>query len=197
MFNKEKLAELNTTPQEVAVLLCVLYDVNFDAEIKSLIAKGYISKYGVKPNANLNVTTYNTGRKFLNDVVMAQKENSKKAIDYSELASRLKSVFPKGKKDGTNNYWADGIATIVRRLQLFNHKYPNNYTDDDIVSAAERYVRSFNGQYRTMRTLKYFMFKEEVNAAGENEGVSDLLATLESDDSSDSLSGFDWDTNIV
>ncbi len=196
MFDEQKLEELGTTPQELATLLCVFYDVNIEAEIENLLQKGYISKYGAKPHNHMNVITYNTGRKFLNNVVMAHRDKAKKATDYTELATRLKAVFPKGKKDGTNNYWADGVATLVRRLQLFNHKYPNEYTDDEIVAAAEKYVKSFNGQYRTMRTLKYFMFKEETNAAGENEGVSDLLAVLEAGDSDDNM-GFDWDTNLV
>ena len=197
MFNKEKLKKLDTTPQEMAALLCIFYDVNMEEELSNLLKKGYISSYGVKPDSNMPYVVYNKGRKLITDVAMSFNSKLKPFTDYTELATRLKALFPKGKKEGTNNYWAEGIAVLVRRLQLFNHKYPNKYTDDEIVNAAERYVKSFNGQYRTMRTLKYFLFKEEVNAAGENEGVSDLLNVLEAGESDSNSIGFDWDTNVV
>ena len=51
----------------------------------------------------------------------------------SNLARQLKEIFPKGKKEGTNNYWAEGNALIIRRLKLFFKKYGSDYTDEQIV----------------------------------------------------------------
>ena len=112
-----------------------------------------------------------------------------------QLATRLKEIFPKGKKDGTNYYWADGVALIVRRLKLFFKKYGNTYTDEQIIQATSKYVEGFNGNYTYMRLLKYFIFKEKVGAAGEVEGDSELISYIENFGQEDTLSR-DWNTEL-
>ena len=100
------------------------------------------------------------------------------------LAERLRVIFPKGKKAGTNYYWAEGVDLIVRRLKLFFKKYGNKFTDEQIIQAAEKYVQSFNGDYTYMRLLKYFIFKEEdselisyIENAGQEEKWKDNWTT--------------------
>ena len=111
------------------------------------------------------------------------------------LAIRLKEIFPKGKKDGTNYYWADGVALIVRRLQLFFKKYGNTYTDEQIIQATEKYVQGFNGNYQYMRLLKYFILKEKVGAAGEVEGDSELISYIENAGQEENLRN-DWTSTL-
>ena len=111
------------------------------------------------------------------------------------MATRLKEIFPKGKKDGTNYYWADGVALIVRRLKLFFKKYGNTYTDEQIIQATEKYVQGFNGNYQYMRLLKYFILKEKIGAAGEVEGDSELISYIENFGQEDTLSN-DWASTL-
>jgi len=90
-------------------------------------------------------------------------ERKKDLAQLEELAERLKAVFPEGKKPGINKYWAEGPALIVKRIEKFFEKFGRKpeWTDDAIVEAAQRYVESFNGDYTWMRTLKYFLWKDE------------------------------------
>jgi hypothetical protein len=66
----------------------------------------------------------------------------------------------------------------MRRLKKWYEKYPNNYTDDEIVEATERYVTSFNGNYAMMKILLYFIMKNE-NINGETIERSTLNETIE------------------
>lgn len=115
--------------------------------------------------------------------------------DLKELASKLKSIFPKGSKDGTNTPWADGVALIEKRLKIFFKKY-GEYPYEDIIKATQKYVDSFNGNYRLMRTLRYFIWKESRGAAGDVESTSDLLTFLERADDVENLRD-DWTSTII
>lgn len=117
-----------------------------------------------------------------------------KTRSYKELAAELKTIFPPGKKEGTNRYWAEGVALIERRLKLFEKKY-GLYSPESILEAAKKYVEGFNGNYRFMRTLRYFIFREEIGVAGEVESKSDLLTYLENAGEEDGLRN-DWTTEL-
>jgi len=105
--------------------------------------------------------------------------------DINNLAKELKELFPKGKKDGTNYYWSDGIQLIVRRLRLFFKKYGNTYTNEQILQAADKYIKGFNGDYRYMKLLKYFIFKEKLGVGGDIEGESELINYIENNGQED------------
>lgn len=120
---------------------------------------------------------------------------TKESKDYKTLATKLKEVFPSGKKDGTSNYWAEGTTLIERRLKQFEKKY-GLFSDEAILNAARKYVEGFNGNYRYMRTLRYFIFREERGAAGDVESKSDLLTYLENAGEEDNLKN-DWTSTVV
>ena len=84
---------------------------------------------------------------------------------------------------------------IVRRLKLFFKKYGNEFTDEQIVQAAEKYVQGFNGNYQYMRLLKYFIFKEKVGANGEVEGDSELISYIENAGQEEDLKN-DWTSSL-
>jgi hypothetical protein len=152
---------------------------------ESLIKKGLIADnstyiHGIEDAKRYAITK--EGEDLLNKIFSSSdKDTSKKKTDAQLLllAANLKEVFPKGLKVGTNNYWSDGKALIVKRLKLFIRKYGADFKDEDVIDAAKRYVESFNGNYNFMRTLKYFIFKEGVNADGDKESSSDLLTWME------------------
>ena len=75
----------------------------------------------------------------------------------------------------------------MRRLNTFFLKYGDSYTDEQILNAARQYVEGFNGNYRYMRLLKYFIFKESLNANNEVEGGSELLTYIENEGQEDTL----------
>ena len=121
-------------------------------------------------------------RNIIDSILSDSNLKEEKKSELEILASKLKEVFPKGKKEGTNQYWSEGTALIIKRLNLFYRKYGKSYTNEQILDAARRYVESYKGDYRFMRTLKYFIWAEKTNAKSEVESTSDLLTYIENKD---------------
>lgn len=117
------------------------------------------------------------GKEFVNQVLTESQIHDNRD-DLKELAKSLKEIYPKGRKEGSSLPWADGIALIEKRLKLFFKKY-GEFSHEAIISATKDYVEGFNGDYRFMRTLRYFIWKEERGAGGDIESTSDLLTYLE------------------
>lgn len=92
------------------------------------------------------------------------------------LASKLRDLYPSGKKAGTNYYWKDSVALISQRLAMFFKKFGDKFTDEQIVQATRGYIESFNGNYQYMQLLKYFIYKRGVE---KGEETSQLLSYME------------------
>lgn len=169
------------------VLLLYEYALKISPESmkQSLIDKGYITSAG---NLFDRYTATDKAVKLLDNVLADSSVDDDTKI--TELATKLKELYPKGKKEGTNQFWADGVSIIVKRLKIFYKKY-GFYDNDTIIKATEDYIKSFNGDYRFMKTLKYFLWSEKVNKAGEVEPTSDLLTYIENADEIDELNN-DW-----
>lgn len=169
------------------VLLLYEYALKISPESmkQSLIDKGYITSAG---NLFDRYTATDKAVKLLDNVLADSSVDDDTKI--TELATKLKELYPKGKKEGTNQFWADGVSIIVKRLKIFYKKY-GFYDNDIIIKATENYIKSFNGDYRFMKTLKYFLWSEKVNKAGEVEPTSDLLTYIENAGEIDELSN-DW-----
>ena len=169
------------------VLLLYEYALKISPESmkQSLIDKGYITNAG---NLFGRYTATDKAVKLLDNVLADSSVDDDTKI--TELATKLKELYPKGKKEGTNQFWADGVSIIVKRLKIFYKKY-GFYDNDIIIKATENYIKSFNGDYRFMKTLKYFLWSEKVNKAGEVEPTSDLLTYIENAGEIDELSD-DW-----
>ena len=169
------------------VLLLYEYALKISPESmkQSLIDKGYITSAG---NLFDRYTATDKAVKLLDNVLADSSVDDDTKI--TELATKLNELYPKGKKEGTNQFWADGVSIIVKRLKIFYKKY-GFYDNDIIIKATENYIKSFNGDYRFMKTLKYFLWSEKVNKAGEVEPTSDLLTYIENADEVDELNN-DW-----
>lgn len=109
------------------------------------------------------------------------------------LAEKLRECYPKGKKAGTIYYWQDSVKVIAQRLSVFFKKYGDSYTDDEIVEATKSYISSWNGDYRYMQLLKYFISKKNIETGEDN---SELLSYLENKGQEDE-DREDWITNMI
>lgn len=194
-LSKEGCQKNNVSIGEALLLLSIHNNADLDVAQKELIRKGYITADRDDLFQQVGWRLTNKGTEVIDSVIVDSDKKSKPDERLTQLATRLKEVFPKGKKDGTNYYWADGVALIVRRLKLFFRKYGDTYTDEQIVKAAEKYVQGFNGNYTYMRLLKYFIFKEKVGAAGEVEGDSELISYIENAGQEENLRN-DWTSTI-
>ena len=103
------------------------------------------------------------------------------------LAEKLMQILPQGKKPGTPYYWKCNKREVALKLKSFFKLYGAQYTEEEIISAAYRYVESFNGDYRYMRLLKYFIWKKE-----NGEEISELATYIDNDGQEDSDYGESW-----
>ena len=184
-LNKQIIDQYNMTIDEVLLMIVLENNVNLDEAQKVLISKGYITLNRNELFLPIGWRLTNVGKDILNGIIVDSDKHQEPQDRLTELATKLKTIFPKGKKDGTNYYWSDGVPLIIRRLKLFFKKYGNDFTDEQIIQATEKYVEGFNGSYQYMRLLKYFIFKEKVGANGEIEGDSELISYIENADNED------------
>lgn len=121
---------------------------------------------------------------FYNNILLSCQIDVKHDAWIEELAAKMICLFPKGLKDGTSTPWRPPKKELVMRLKKFMEQYQDEkYTMAEILEATKRYVDSFHGDYRLMRALKYFVFKNidrhDLSGNGYNEVVSELAATID------------------
>ena len=194
-LNKKATQQNGITIDEALLMLVIHNKANLEKAEEALIQKGLITAERNDLFQQVGWRLTNKGTEVLDSVIMDSDKEQEPQDRLIQLAARLKDIFPKGKKDGTNYYWTEGIALIVRRLKLFFKKYGNKFTDEQIIQAAEKYVQGFNGNYQYMRLLKYFIFKEKVGANGEVEGDSELINYIENAGQEENLRN-DWATTL-
>lgn len=194
-LNKKAAQQNGITIDEALLMLVIHNKADLERAEKALIQKGLITAERNDLFQQVGWRLTNKGTEVLDSVIMDSDKEQEPQDRLIRLATRLKEIFPKGKKDGTNYYWAEGVALIARRLKLFFKKYGNKFTDEQIVQAAEKYVQGFNGNYQYMRLLKYFIFKEKVGANGEVEGDSELISYIENAGQEEDLKN-DWTSSL-
>lgn len=194
-LNKKAAQQNGITIDEALLMLVIHNKADLERAERALIQKGLITAERNDLFQQVGWRLTNKGTEVLDSVIMDSDKEQEPQDRLIQLATRLKEIFPKGKKDGTNYYWADGVALIVRRLKLFFKKYGNKFTDEQIIQATSKYVQGFNGNYQYMRLLKYFIFKEKVGANGEVEGDSELISYIENAGQEENLRN-DWTSSL-
>lgn len=194
-LNKKAAQQNGITIDEALLMLVIHNKANLEVAEKALIQKGLITAERDDLFNQIGWRLTNKGSQVLDSVIIDSDKQQEPQDRLNHLAAKLKEIFPKGKKDGTNYYWADGVALIVRRLKLFFKKYGNDFTDEQIIQATEKYVQGFNGNYQYMRLLKYFIFKEKIGAGGEVEGDSELISYIENAGQEENLRN-DWTSSL-
>lgn len=111
----------------------------------------------------------------------------------NNLAQQLRDLYPKGNKAGTSYPWRDSNIVIARKLKTLISKYNVSFTDEQAINATRKYVESFNGDYRYMQLLKYFIWKSKTNEDG-TEFNSTLLSYIENEGQIDTNN--DWTAEL-
>lgn len=133
------------------------------------------------------------------DNILVESETNKETDDrILELADKMMEEFPKGRKEGSNQYWRGNKKEIAVRLRKFVKMYGGKWTDIELLKATRRYVQSFNGNYKYMRVLKYFIWKVERKQDEEGNQIScetsDLATLLENKE--DTVDNNDWTNEL-
>jgi hypothetical protein len=74
-------------------------------------------------------------------------------------------------------------------------KYGYTFTEEEAITATKAYIQSFNGDYRYMQLLKYFILKSVNNPSGDVEIKSEFMSYIENAGQEDSL-GDDWTAEL-
>lgn len=184
-INEEVLKNNNLSIEEFMILYLNYKDFNIDLINDSLLLKGIADK---EANSNYKMVLSNNTISLLNTILVNSVPKIVESKNrYTDLAQKLIEVFPEGKKAGTTYYWRGSISVIAERLKRLSIKRNVDFTDEEAIDAAKRYIQSFNGNYKYMAILKYFIFKND------NEGnfESHLLSYIENKNKESTING-DW-----
>ena len=118
---------------------------------------------------------------------------AKRTTNIEELADKLRNVYPSGKIYNTNYYYKCNRQDIINKLKTFFKMYGTKYTDEQIINATQKYIKSFNGNYTYLKLLKYFIWKDE---RLKGESVQSLLADFIENESSEDTTNTDWTVEL-
>ena len=114
---------------------------------------------------------------------------AKRTTNIEELADKLRDIYPSGKIYNTNYYYRCNRQDIINKLKTFFKMYGTKYTDEQIINATQKYIKSFNGNYAYLKLLKYFIWKDE---RLKGESVQSLLADFIENESAEDVTNDDW-----
>ena len=184
----------NLTIEEFLVLFLSAREVDIGVISQSLVAKGLADK-----------DLFSSGKLVISDKVKdivstISIESDKNVIDkdseFTELATELREIYPAGRKDGTTYMWRGTTAEVAKKLKTLVVKYGYTINREDVLKATKEYVNSFNGNYRYMQLLKYFILKSVRDADGNVDIKSELMSLIENSDQIDAQRD-DWVSNMV
>ena len=185
------LSKYDLTIEELLVLMLSKEHADIPQIVKSLLDKDI----GVEHPKNSNIVLLRQKEdSLLKDIFLESNNNIiNKADRYELLAAQLRNLYPTGKKGGTSYMWRDSNSLITKRLKSLVAKYGDCFTDEQAIEATKKYVESFNGDYRYMQLLKYFIIKK-TNNDGEIEESSQLLSYIENEGQIDTNN--DWTAEL-
>ena len=191
-INEDLCEERGISVEDMLLILLARISKDIPVGVEILIRKGWMKKtnegYAFTKECNDLVESI-----MLDSSMSIAKQNST-----DRLAADMQQIFPKGRKDGSNQYWRGNKNEIALRLKKFFKYYGNKWTRDEILEATRRYITSFNGDYKYMRVLKYFIWKMDRKQDEEGTQIlcetSDLATLLENKE--DIVEENDWTNEL-
>lgn len=181
-IDTDECVKLNL-PVSTALYLAALYYkecINRNTFEESL-SRGLVNFSGYdKFYEPMKVTITQQGVDFVESIFLNSefKPKEKEVDRFEELATKLRELFPKGKKPGTSIMWRGSNYEIVKKLKTLIKKTGAEFTDEQAIEATKKYIESFNGNYAYMQVLPYFILKQ-VPVNGIYEEKSQLLSYIE------------------
>lgn len=184
----------NLTLEEFLVLFLSAKEVDIGDISQSLVAKGFADR-----------DLFSSGKLVISDKVKdlistISIDSDKNVIDkdseFTELATELREIYPAGRKDGTTYMWRGTTAEVAKKLKTLVVKYGFVINKESVIKATKEYVNSFNGNYRYMQLLKYFILKSVKDADGNVDIKSELMSIIENSGQLDAQRE-DWVSNMV
>lgn len=188
------LAKNNLTLNEYLFLLFNARGGDVQECIASLVEKGW-AEQDLFDETKV-VLSDNTKEDIFNVLIDSDKLVENKQDNFNSLANKLREIFPRGNKAGTNYNWRGSTAEIARKLKNLVVRYGCRFTDEEAIEATKAYVASFNGDYKYMKLLKYFLLKTPRNNNGDVEIESDFMTYLENEGAAEENNG-NWAVDLA
>lgn len=181
-INTSILDKYNISLEEYLLLFLYSRNINILELNKGLLLKGFAKENAYKkPELVLSEEQ----KELIQSIYIDSQDIVESKEDrFNNLALKLMQIYPEGKKPGTNYYWRDSKKIISDRLKKLVVKYKVEFTDEQAINATKKYVESFNGNYKYMHLLKYFICKN-TNVGTEIEQNSQLLSYIENEGQSE------------
>lgn len=129
-------------------------------------------------------------------IIDSDKNVIDKDSEFLELANEMRELYPKGKKEGTTYLWRGTTAEVAKKLKTLVVKYGYSFSKEQVLKATKEYVNSFNGNYKRMRLLKYFVLKSERDADDNINIISELMSLIENEGQINEQRE-DWEATLV
>lgn len=188
------LEKYNITVEEFMLLYINSRDIDIGECSNSLIKKGLADKNLFKEG---NLVVSGKIQDLITSIIIdSDKSVVDKDAEFLELANELRELYPAGRKEGTTYMWRGTTAEIAKKLKTLVVKYKYSFTREQVLKATKEYISSFNGNYKKMRLLKYFILKSERDADDNINVISELMTLIENEGQTDAQRE-DWMSTMV
>ena len=191
VFEDSIISEFNITINQ-AIGLFILYNkLDIDKLKKELQDKKLFGENTVTNKGLTIIHKLRLDSKYGDDTIYDEQS-------LKELVEEIRQEFPEGKKEGTTQYWRGSNIEIYKKLDTLIKKYNFNFTKEQAINAVKKYVASFNGNYKYMQLLKYFILKNIITPNG-TEIKSAFMEYIENenDEVTDNINSSEWNNEIV
>lgn len=188
------LEKHDLTVSEFMVLYLSANSVNIKSCMDSLVAKGLADKNLFSEGS---IVVSDKIKELVSTIAIdSDKSVVDKDAEFIELANELRELYPAGRKEGTTYMWRGTTAEIAKKLKTLVVKYKYSFTKEQVIKATKEYISSFNGNYKKMRLLKYFILKSEKDADDNVNVISELMTLIENEGQTDAQRD-DWMSTMV
>lgn len=182
------------TLEEFMVLYLASNSVNMQLCMDNLVAKGFADKDLFSEGS---IVVSDKVKELVSTIAIdSDKSVIDKDDEFIELANELRELYPAGRKEGTTYMWRGTTAEIAKKLKTLVVKYKYSFTKEQVIKATKDYINSFNGNYKKMRLLKYFILKSERDADDNINVISELMTLIENEGQIDTYRD-DWMSTMV
>lgn len=182
------------TISEFMVLYLNVNSVDIKSCMDSLVAKGLADKNLFSEGS---IVVSDKVKELVSTIAIdSDKSVIDKDAEFIELANELRELYPAGRKEGTTYMWRGTTAEIAKKLKTLVVKYKYSFTREQVIKATKEYISSFNGNYKKMRLLKYFILKSERDADGNVNVISELMTLIENEGQTE-VRRDDWMSTMV
>ena len=193
-IDQSVLDKHNLTVNEFMVLYLSANSVDTKSCMDSLVAKGLANR---DLFAEGGIVLSDKVRDLVTTIAIdSDKSVVDKDAEFIELANELRELYPAGRKEGTTYMWRGTTAEIAKKLKTLVVKYKYTFTKEQVIKATKEYISSFNGNYKKMRLLKYFILKSEKDADDNVNVISELMTLIENEGQTDAHRD-DWMSTMV